>query len=59
MFAGLLLVIVGVVFLLENLGYISGNVWDVIWPLIVIIAGLSLLLRQGSIKGIVSKIRKK
>jgi len=45
MFVGALILLVGLVFLLQNLGYISGSVWDVIWPSIVIIAGLSMIFR--------------
>lgn len=45
MFFGLLLVIVGAVFLLENLGIVSGDVWDLIWPLIIMLFGISLLIK--------------
>ena len=46
MFVGALILIVGIVFLMQNLGYISGNVWQVIWPLIVIVAGFSMIIRN-------------
>jgi len=46
MFVGLLILVVGVVFLLQNLGYISGGVWEIIWPSIIIIVGLSMIFRS-------------
>lgn len=45
MFIGLFLVVVGMVFLLKNLGFISGDVWGIIWPSALIIFGLYLTLR--------------
>jgi len=46
MFFGLLVLVIGVVFLLKNLGYISSSVWDIIWPTIIIIAGLAMIFRS-------------
>jgi len=46
MFLGLILSITGVVFLLKNLGYISGAAWDVIWPAILIVIGLKTILKR-------------
>jgi hypothetical protein len=43
MFWGTILVIFGLAFLLKNLGFISGGVWDIAWPLLVIVFGVSLL----------------
>ena len=45
MFLGLMVLIVGIVFLLQNLGYIGGNVWGIIWPAIIILVGLSMVMR--------------
>jgi uncharacterized membrane protein HdeD (DUF308 family) len=45
MFVGLMALVVGIVFLLQNLGYISGNVWGIIWPALVIIFGLAMIMR--------------
>jgi len=45
MFFGLLLIVVGIAFLLENLGLVSGNVWNIIWPLVIILFGISILLK--------------
>ena len=49
MFFGALVLVIGVVFLLKNLGYIGGSVWDIVWPSIIIIAGLAMVFRaKGS-----------
>jgi len=46
MFMGTLLILLGILFLLKNLGILSGNLWDVFWPLILIALGLSILLKR-------------
>ncbi len=43
MFFALILIALGVVFLLKNLGYISADAWDIIWPILIIVAGFSFL----------------
>ncbi|MGB9772624.1 MAG: LiaI-LiaF-like domain-containing protein [Bacteroidota bacterium] len=43
MFFPLILIVIGVIFLLKNLGFISGSAWDVIWPSLLIIWGLSMI----------------
>jgi hypothetical protein len=45
---GFLLIIIGIIVLLKNLGFISGNVWDIFWPALLIVVGLSLVLRRRS-----------
>ncbi|MDF1514285.1 MAG: DUF5668 domain-containing protein, partial [Anaerolineae bacterium] len=41
-----LLIGVGLLLLLDNLGYLSWNIWEItrLWPLLLIIWGLELLL---------------
>lgn len=46
MFLGLILLVTGIVFLLKNLGYISGVVWSIVWPSILIVIGLWILLKR-------------
>ena len=36
----------GVLLLLQNLNYISFSVWNLIWPTIIILVGLSILFRR-------------
>lgn len=44
--SGLILGGIGTVFLLRNLGYIYGDVWQYLWPGILIAVGLSILVRH-------------
>ena len=46
MFFGLIIIIVGLVFLLKNLGLIGGDIWPIIWPCLVIALGLSILFKR-------------
>lgn len=46
MFFSLILIVTGIVFLLKNLGYISGTAWSIIWPVILIVIGLGILLKR-------------
>lgn len=43
---GVALIVVGAVFLLKNLGVISGFAWDVVWPILVIVAGAVMVFRR-------------
>lgn len=45
MIVGLILIIIGGVFLLQNLGYISAGAWSVIWPAILIAIGLGIVIK--------------
>lgn len=48
-FFPLLLIVVGIVFLLENLGVLQGSAWDLIlrlWPLLLVVMGLDGLIRR-------------
>jgi len=47
MFFGAVLIVIGVVFLLQNLGVISASVWSVIWPVLIILAGVSFLSKKN------------
>jgi len=44
--SGLIIGGIGTVFLLRNLGYIYGNIWQYIWPGILIAVGLSILVKH-------------
>ena len=47
MFFGLFLIIIGVIFLLENIGVITGDVWKYIWPSLIILLGFSVLIKPS------------
>lgn len=46
MFIALVLIIVGVVMLLKNLGVITAEAWDIVWPVALIALGLSMVWRR-------------
>ncbi|MFH1597751.1 MAG: DUF5668 domain-containing protein [Patescibacteria group bacterium] len=46
MFFALAIIVIGVILLLENIGIITGNIWEWVWPALIIILGLSMLLRR-------------
>ena len=50
----LILISIGVIFLLNNLGYLSWNIWLAffrLWPLLLIIIGLDILIGRRSMAG--------
>ena len=46
MISGFILIIIGTVFLLQNLGYISEGAWSIIWPAVLIVIGLGIVLKR-------------
>ena len=44
--SGLIIGGIGTIFLLRNLGYIYGNIWEYFWPGILIAVGLSILAKH-------------
>lgn len=47
---GITLTLLGTVFLLDNLGIIPAVDWSIIWPIILIAVGLSLILESSRSK---------
>ncbi|MDD5290171.1 MAG: DUF5668 domain-containing protein [Patescibacteria group bacterium] len=47
MFFGLLLVILGVLFLLRNFGILTASVWGILWPAVIVILGLSMMFKKN------------
>lgn len=43
---GIMLVIVGTVFLLQNLGYFSVEAWNILWPALLIGLGLAMIAKR-------------
>lgn len=41
------LVVVGVLFLLRNVGILPPAAWDVVWPLVLIVLGIAVFLNRG------------
>lgn len=46
MWFGVAIIIVGVILLLQNLGFVSGGVWEVVWPALIILLGVSILAKR-------------
>lgn len=44
MFMGLIVLLIGLIFLLKNLGIITTGFWTIFWPVIVILIGINMLL---------------
>lgn len=42
-FLGSLLIFLGVFWLLKNLGLIPGDIWDIFWPIVLILIGARIL----------------
>ena len=45
MFISFLFIIIGIVFLFKNLGIITNDIWEIIWPLILIGFAVYLTLK--------------
>jgi len=43
MLFGIMVLLVGLMFLLQNLGVIQGSVWAVFWPVLLIVFGLGIM----------------
>ncbi len=46
MFIALILVAFGATLLLKNIGVITGGIWHILWPLFIIIFGLTIIFKQ-------------
>lgn len=46
MYIAIILVLVGLTFLLKNLGLLDVVNWSVIWPSIIIVLGASMLIKR-------------
>lgn len=49
-YAALVWVVAGAVFQLRAIGVLHGDIWSIIWPLIVILIGLRVLLRPTDLR---------
>jgi O-antigen/teichoic acid export membrane protein len=46
MILGILLLIIGLIFLLKNLGIITGEVWGIFWPSLLIALGFYFIFKK-------------
>ena len=45
MWFGIFLICIGVLYLLRNLGFIYGDIWEWVWPILIICIGIGLLIK--------------
>ena len=48
MFVGISIVIIGIILLMQNLKLISGDIWQIIWPVALILFGIRFIVRPMS-----------
>lgn len=46
MLIGIAIVIIGLVLLMQALGLITGNIWSVVWPSLLIILGVGIICKE-------------
>ena len=46
MWIGFFLIGIGILILLNNMGWIRGDIWGYVWPLFLILLGLSMILKR-------------
>lgn len=46
MFIGLILLVLGLLLLLNQLGYIQGGIWNYFWPLALMALGISFIVEH-------------
>lgn len=47
MILGIAIILIGLVFLLQNLGYLSSGVWEIVWPSLLILIGVSMIMKKS------------
>ena len=47
MWFGIFLLALGILYLLKNTGIIVGDVWDWIWPILLICLGIGIIVKPG------------
>jgi hypothetical protein len=45
-YPGVYLLVVGIIFLLNSLGYLHGDAWGKLWPVFIIIPALFMIFRS-------------
>jgi len=59
MLFGLFVILIGFVFLLKNLGIITGSIWGIIWPSVLIIFGAYLVFKTHRLKLFCRRVQSK
>ena len=45
--AGIILVVIGALFLLKNLGIFTDVSWNIVWPIVLIVIGLAAIVKKA------------
>jgi hypothetical protein len=46
MIIGIVIIVIGLAFLLQSLGFITGDTWQIIWPCLLIVVGLGIICKE-------------
>lgn len=46
MLFGIIILVIGVIFLLQNLGLFTASIWAIFWPVLLIVIGLAVIFRR-------------
>ena len=46
MVVGFIVLVIGIIFLLKNLDILQGDVWDIVWPCLIVAVALGMLLKR-------------
>jgi uncharacterized membrane protein len=58
MFIGLIIIVIGLVLLMQNMGLVGPDIWNVIWPSLIILFGISLIMKRKRSEDRWEKIKK-
>jgi len=47
MVGGIVIIVLGIIFLLQNYGLLPSAFWGTLWPLILIIIGLNIVIKKN------------
>lgn len=50
MILGVILIILGVILLLEKLGVLTGQSWDYVWPILIVVLGVWIVAKHNKKK---------
>jgi len=59
LWVGILLIILGILYLLKNFGFIGESVWSIVgklWPLILVLIGLEMIIKDKVLRGVIAII---
>ena len=47
MFLGIILIVIGLAYLAENLGFLPVGVWQIVWPLLIVVIGIGFIGKKS------------